>query len=96
MSAKLYVPQPIDTGLIELPHELLELTELLSRNIHEVWAKQRIADGWKYGEKRDDTRKEHPGIVPYEELSETEKTYDRNTAMETLKVITKLGFEIKS
>jgi ryanodine receptor 2 len=33
--------------------------------------------------------------VPYEELPENEKEYDRNTAMETLKAIILLGFRIK-
>lgn len=90
-----YIPQPIDTSTIELPEDVLDFTEVLSKNIHEVWAKQRIDDGWEYGEKRNDRLKQHPGIIPYEELSEAEKVYDRNTAMETLKVISKLGFTIK-
>jgi len=88
---KRYIPQPLDTSEIELPVELLELTELLVKNTHEVWATQRLAQGWKYGAERNDAEKLHPCIVPYEELPESEKEYDRNTAMETLKVIKKLG-----
>ncbi len=95
MKENKYIPQPIDTSTVELPEEILDLAEVLSKNIHEVWAKQRIDDGWEYGEKRNDRLKQHPGIIPYEELSEAEKVYDRNTAMETLKVISKLGFTIK-
>jgi len=89
-----YIPKPLDTSDIELSTDLLELTELLAKNIHEVWASQRLAEGWKYGIERNDELKEHPSLVPYEELPESEKEYDRNTAMETLRVIRKLGFRI--
>jgi hypothetical protein len=89
-----YTPSPIDTSGVKLSQDLLELTELLAKNTHEIWAAARISDGWTYGATRDDARKLHPCLVPYEELPESEKEYDRNTAMETLKVIEKLGFEI--
>jgi ryanodine receptor 2 len=91
-----YAPQPVETSDVELSAELLALTERIAENVHDVWAVARIADGWTYGAVRDDARKQHPCLVPYEELSENEKEYDRNTAMETLKLIKKLGFEIKN
>ena len=90
----MYKPNPIDTSDIVLSDEIMELAELLAKNTHEVWAKTRVEDGWKYGEKRDDARKETPCLVAYEELSESEKQYDRNTALETLRLITKLGYKI--
>ncbi len=90
-----YTPQPIDVSHIELPAELTPLTEALARNVHEVWAATRIAQGWRYGRERSDLRKEHPCLIPYEELSEEERTYDRKTALETLKLIEYLGFEIR-
>lgn len=67
----------------------------LQKNVHEVWAAGRLAEGWKYGPERNDALRTHPGLVPYEELSETEKDYDRRTAMGTLKLIQKIGFGIK-
>ena len=91
----MYLPQPIDTEKIILGEDILELSEKLAKNTHEVWAIQRIKDGWKYGEKRDDQLKTHPGIRPYEELTEEEKEYDRNTSLETLKLIIKLGYKIE-
>jgi len=90
-----YNPQPLDTSDIKLSSELLELTELLAKNTHDIWAVQRIAEGWKYGITRNDKRKEHPCLVAYEDLPESEKEYDRNTEMETLKLIKKLGFRIE-
>ena len=77
-----YIPQPIDVSRIELPAALAPLTEALARNVHEVWAATRIAQGWRF-------------LIPYEELPEEERTYDRQTALETLKLIEHLGFEIR-
>lgn len=90
-----YIPNPIDTKEIELPEELTALAEEIAKNVHEVWSQNRINDGWSYGAKRDDTEKKHPCLVAYENLSESEKEYDRSTSQETIKLILKLGFEIK-
>lgn len=94
MNKNPYTPQPIDTKNVVLPQELSELAELIAKNVHEVWSVGRIADGWSYGEERNDAKKKHPCLVPYEELSESEKEYDRNTSVETIKLIMKLGFTI--
>ena len=90
----MYTPKPIDTGAVVLPENLLELTEKIAENVHENWAAGRLAEGWTYGESRDDSKKTTPCLVPYERLTETEKSYDRNTAMETLKTIVALGYRI--
>ena len=91
----MYTPNPIDTTNIKLPEELLALTEKIAENVHENWSVGRISQGWTYGEKRDDIKKETPCLVPYSELPESEKEYDRNTALETLKLIIKLGYDIR-
>ena len=91
---KTYTPSPLNTENITLPDNLTELTEAMARNVHEVWAATRMAQGWTYGVKRDDAEKKHPCLVPYDELSEDEKTFDRNTSVETVKLILKLGFKI--
>ena len=89
-----YIPQPIDTNKVILPEELEQLVEEMSKNVHEVWSETRIKQGWKYGSERNDEHKTHPCLVPYEDLSEDEKEYDRNTSIGTLKLILKLGFKI--
>ena len=66
----------------------------MAKNVHEVWARSRIEQGWSYGEERNDILKQHPCLIPYEELPEVEKVYDRDTALGTLKLISKLGFKI--
>jgi hypothetical protein len=90
-----YQPRPIDTSAVELGRELLELTERLAENAHEVWAAQRLDDGWRPGPHRDDSKKEHPCLVPYQDLVESEKVYDRNAVLQTLKAIIALGYRIE-
>lgn len=94
MNKNNYIPRVVDTTDVVLPSDLNLLIEELAKNVHEVWSERRMKEGWTYGEKRDDILKQHPCLVPYEELPEMEKEYDRNTSQETLKLIMKLGFKI--
>ena len=95
MNSNGYVPQPVDLSDVELPAELVALAETISKNVHEIWALNRMNEGWKYGLQRDDALRHTPYLVPYDELPEEEKRYDRDTALNTLKYIVSLGFEIK-
>lgn len=90
----MYIPKPVNTEDVVLGSDIMKLSEELAKNTHEVWSAGRMADGWKYGEMRDDRKKLHPCLVEYESLSDEEKEYDRRTAIETLKLIVKLGYEI--
>ncbi|SDG81024.1 RyR domain-containing protein [Prevotella communis] len=94
MKIEKYTPQPLDVSDVKLPEDLELLVEKMSKNVHEVWAESRMKQGWKYGRQRNDELKTHPCLVPYEELPEEEKEYDRNTSIGTLKLIMKLGFNI--
>lgn len=91
----IYTPAPQDTSKVALPQELLALAEAMAENVHEVWAERRIAEGWTYGPVRDDAKKQTPCLVPYAELPEEEKEYDRSTAISTLKFIVSTGFKIE-
>ncbi len=90
-----YNPKPITTGGIALDPALAELTEKLAENAHDNWAIMRFKDGWTYGPTRNDTAKQHPNLVPYHELTEADKDLDRGTAMETIKAMLALGYEIQ-
>lgn len=94
MNTKTYNPCPVDTSDVELPQELLELVEAMAKNVHELWAQGRMNEGWTYGPERNDAQRITPLLVPYEDLPEEEKAYDRNTAIGTLKFIISLGFKI--
>lgn len=90
-----YTPRPVDLSDVVLPADLEPLIEQMAKNVHDVWAESRINDGWRYGPERNDERKEHPCLVEYDELPDSEREYDRNTAIGTLKLILKLGFKIE-
>jgi hypothetical protein len=90
-----YTPRPIDTSSVALDRSLDALIERLAANNHDNWARQRLADGWRYGERRDDSNKLHPDLVPYDDLSESEREYDRISVISTLKAITALGYSIR-
>ena len=92
---KTYTPTPADTSNVQLSEELMQLTEEMARNVHDVWAAGRIAEGWTWGPERNDARKENPCLVPYEKLPDSEREYDRKTAIETLKLILSLGYKIE-
>lgn len=94
MEQKTYTPHPIDLGDIELTPQLEQLREAIAENAHEVWAAGRIKDGWTYGPERDDKLKKHPDLIPYSELPDGEKQYDRETAMNTIKLVIKLGYDL--
>ena len=89
-----YKPSPICAEEVRLPPQLLPLTERLAENAHDLWAAQRLSQGWTYGPHRDDTHKHHPCLVPYGQLTESEKEYDRLAALGTLKAILALGYRI--
>lgn len=89
-----YLPTPIDVSQVSLSPDLLQLTEQLAKNTHELWSAQRLAQGWTYGARRDDAQKQHPCLVPYDQLPESEKEFDRITALGALKLIIKLGYQI--
>ncbi len=90
-----YKPKPIDTSGIRLPESLEELTEKLAEHVHDIWATRRISEGWNYAPVHSSEEKVHPDLVEYKQLPESDKEYDRSTAMETLKAIIALGYRIE-
>ena len=90
-----YRPKTTDTSHVQLTPDLEELVERLAENNHNHWARKRIDEGWRYGEKRDDDAKEHPDLVPYGQLPQSEKEYDKKTVIEALKAIIALGYEVR-
>lgn len=90
-----YKPNPINTDDVTVNDEIIAISEKLAENTHEVWAQGRMNEGWVYGETLDREKKVHPLLVPYCELSESEKDYDRRTSLETLKLLIKLGYTIE-
>ena len=90
-----YIPHPIDTRHIRLPEELQALGERLAENTHENFVQLRMENGWTYGPARDDKKRQNPTLIPYEELTEEEKEYDRRTTFEVLRALLSLGYSIE-
>ena len=90
-----YTPHPIDTSKIALTAAQLRLIEVLAANVHDVWAQKRIEDGWRQGPSRNDDLKTHPGLIPYENLSEAEKDYDRVMVEQVVRAAMALGYRIE-
>ncbi len=90
-----YKPTPLDTNAVELSEDLLQLLEKIAAHNHDIWARGRISEGWTHGAQRDDEAKTHPDLVPYDELSESEKEYDRNSVRESIKAMVALGFKVE-
>lgn len=89
-----YDPQPIDVTGFPLESEIRDLIEAIAENNHDVWARQRMDEGWTYGPKRDDDHKKNPDLVPYSDLPESEKKYDRKAARGILELVQRLGYKI--
>ncbi len=89
-----YIPKPIDLSDVELSEDLNELREAIAENAHEIWAENRQKEGWTYGPERNDALKQNPDMVPYSQLPESEKGYDREMAMQTIKLLLKLGYDL--
>ena len=93
--AQTYRPKFIDLEHVALPEGFDELREAIAENAHDRWALERQSEGWTYGPKRDDSKLETPNMVPYAQLPESEKQYDRVMAEDTLKLLTALGYKIE-
>lgn len=89
-----YRPNPLDTSDVCLPPEMLELAELLAKNTHDVWAKARMEEGWIFGSTRNDAEKTNPCLVPYDDLPEKEKEYDRRINQQLLAALYAMGYRV--
>ena len=91
-----YEPKSLDLTGVQIPADLINLVEQLAEITHDNWVRQRLADGWRHGQQRNDLQKEHPCIVPYEDLPESEKEYDRKISLGVIQAMLALGYRIES
>ena len=95
LESKFYIPKPFDTKSITLTTELSSLIEKTAENLHDVWARKRMDEGWSWGPERNDQKRTTPCLVPYGDLPESEKDYDRSMAVETIKTLLAMGYKIE-
>jgi class 3 adenylate cyclase len=79
---------------LELEIDAAQL-EALSVREHDRWMRERLRQGWTYGPERDDARKHHPSLIPWEALSESEKQKDRDTVVNLRRFIKQAGFRVR-
>ena len=89
-----YKPCPLQLNDISLPEDIQEIIEQIAEDVHETWAQRRMKEGWRYGQDFDRKEKTHPCLVPYDQLPETEKDYDRHTALQTIRCLLHYGYQI--
>ncbi|GAV02137.1 hypothetical protein RvY_12738-2 [Ramazzottius varieornatus] len=89
-----YKPAPLDLTNIQLTGPMEELKELLAENIHTVWAKNRIDQGWTYGLSQQNVAKRSPHLVPYDSVEDSIKEMNRNTATEVVRTLIAYGYGI--
>ena len=70
-----------------------EQVEMLAEHEHEQWMAERISRGWTSGE-RDVKNKRTPYLVPYGELSEEIKDYDRDAVRNIPALCDRIGMAI--
>ena len=90
-----YIASPIDLESVNLPENIIVLREYIAENVHEDWSLQRFKEGWVYGDKTDEDKKVNKDLVPYCELLESEKQYDRDMAYDTLRMLYKMDYVIE-
>ncbi|MEQ2215294.1 Ryanodine receptor 3, partial [Xenoophorus captivus] len=94
LSQASFIPTPVDTSQLVLPPHLENIRDKLAENIHELWGMNKIELGWTYGKVRDDNKRQHPCLVDFSKLPETEKNYNVQMSSETLKTLLALGCHV--
>nr|XP_040017272.1 ryanodine receptor 3 isoform X12 [Gasterosteus aculeatus aculeatus] len=94
LSQASFVPTPVDTSQIVLPPHLDNVRDKLAENIHELWGMNKIELGWTFGKVRDDNKRQHPCLVDFGKLPETERNYNVQMSSETLKTLLALGCHV--
>ena len=69
--------------------------ERIAENVHDAWAQERLRQGWRYGSVYSRKDKTHPSLIPYGELTEQEKQVDRETALQVIRSLLRLGYRIE-
>ncbi|XP_076604099.1 ryanodine receptor 3 isoform X6 [Chaetodon auriga] len=94
LSQASFIPTPVETSQIVMPPHLEKVRDRLAENIHELWGMNKIELGWSYGKIRDDNKRQHPCLVDFSKLPETEKNYNLQMSTETLKTLLALGCRV--
>ncbi|XP_072786242.1 ryanodine receptor 3 isoform X7 [Taeniopygia guttata] len=90
-----YKPAPLDLSEVKLLPSQEFLVDKLAENAHNVWAKDRIKQGWTYGIQQDLKNKRNPRLVPYALLDERTKKSNRDSLREAVRTFAGYGYSIE-
>lgn len=93
-----YNPQPVDLSHVQLPEGMDSLRELLAAHNHDTWAANKMSprNGYVYGKETNDQADPptHCDLIPYEDLDDEKKKWDRDTAEASIRLLIHLGYTI--
>jgi len=94
LTGQAWVPPADESAAVHLPEFLNPLVERLAEHVHDRWAEGRLREGWRFGPERNDQLKTMSTLVPYADLPEQEKEFDRVTALATLRFLHREGYRL--
>ncbi|XP_071656899.1 ryanodine receptor 1 isoform X4 [Patagioenas fasciata] len=90
-----YKPAPLDLAHVRLTPAQLTLVDRLAENGHNVWARDRVQQGWTYSTVQDIKNKRNPRLVPYHLLDERTKKTNRDSLCQAVRTLLGYGFNIE-
>ena len=88
--------EKVDNPVVfEFTESDLDKIEQMAEMEHGRWNVERLRDGWRCGKPKDENLKRHPCIVPWSELPEDIKPFDRNAVKLFPAILVKAGYEIR-
>ncbi|XP_050555813.1 ryanodine receptor isoform X26 [Spodoptera frugiperda] len=94
MQSNGYKPAPLDLSAVTLTPKMDELVDQLAENTHNLWARERIQQGWTYGLNEDPDMHRSPHLVPYPKVDDAIKKANRDTASETVRTLLVYGYNL--
>ncbi|KAG1972845.1 ryanodine receptor [Pimephales promelas] len=90
-----YKPAPVDQSCVVLTASQEELVEKLAENEHNIWARDRIRQGWSFGPQQDFKCKRSTQLVPFSLLDEKYKQAGRDATRDTLGTLLGFGYTVE-
>nr|XP_038032575.1 ryanodine receptor 2 isoform X9 [Anas platyrhynchos] len=91
-----YKPAPMDLSFIKLTPSQEAMVDKLAENAHNVWARDRIRQGWTYGIQQDVKNRRNPRLVPYALLDDRTKKSNKDSLREAVRTLLGYGYNLEA
>uniref|UniRef100_F7EDI7 Ryanodine receptor 2 n=1 Tax=Callithrix jacchus TaxID=9483 RepID=F7EDI7_CALJA len=91
-----YKPAPMDLSFIKLTPSQEAMVDKLAENAHNVWARDRIRQGWTYGIQQDVKNRRNPRLVPYTLLDDRTKKSNKDSLREAVRTLLGYGYNLEA